>query len=87
MQVILVGHSAGGLSLSDGIQKFGKKKIKLAVFVAATMLKSGYLTHQDIQDVSSLTLSPFLPFLFLYILKISFHSQSTTPQLIYSISQ
>lgn len=49
-QVILVGHSAGGLSLSDGIQKFGKKKIKLAVFVAATMLKSGFLTHQDIQD-------------------------------------
>lgn len=65
VQVILVGHSAGGLSLSDGIQKFGKKKIKLAVFVAATMLKSGYLTHQDIQDVSSLTLSPFLSFLFL----------------------
>lgn len=52
VQVILVGHSAGGLSLSDGIQKFGKKKIKLAVFVAATMLKSGFLTHQDIQDVS-----------------------------------
>lgn len=49
-QVILVGHSAGGLSLSDGIHKFGKKKIKLAVFVAATMLKSGYLTHQDIKD-------------------------------------
>ncbi|XP_057776764.1 methylesterase 17 [Salvia miltiorrhiza] len=49
-QVILVGHSAGGLSLSDAIQRFGKKKIKLAVFVAATMLKSGYLTDQDIKD-------------------------------------
>lgn len=49
-QVILVGHSAGGLSLSDAIHQFGKKKIKLAVFVAATMLKSGYLTDQDIID-------------------------------------
>ncbi|XP_057786862.1 methylesterase 17-like [Salvia miltiorrhiza] len=47
-QVILVGHSAGGLSLCDAILKFGKDKIKLAVFVAATMLKSGFITHQDI---------------------------------------
>ncbi|KAL0452637.1 UNVERIFIED_CONTAM: Methylesterase 17 [Sesamum latifolium] len=49
-QVILVGHSAGGLSLSDAIHKFGKKKIKLAVFVAATMLRSGFVTDQDIKD-------------------------------------
>ncbi|KAL1550360.1 methylesterase 17-like [Salvia divinorum] len=49
-QVILVGHSAGGLSLSDAIHRYGKKKIKLAVFVAATMLKSGYLTNQDLKD-------------------------------------
>ncbi|KAH6763464.1 methyl esterase 17 [Perilla frutescens var. hirtella] len=54
-QVILVGHSAGGLSVTDAIHKFGKKKIKLAVFVAATMLKSGYLTDQDIKDVSFLS--------------------------------
>ncbi|KAL0341182.1 UNVERIFIED_CONTAM: Methylesterase 17 [Sesamum radiatum] len=48
--VILVGHSAGGLSLSDAIHKFGTKKIKLAVFVAATMLRSGFVTDQDIKD-------------------------------------
>ncbi|EYU35190.1 hypothetical protein ABFS82_06G122000 [Erythranthe guttata] len=48
-QVILVGHSAGGLSVSDAMNKFGKKKIKLAVFIAATMLKSGFITHQDIK--------------------------------------
>lgn len=50
--MILVGHSAGGLSLSDAIHKFGKKKIKLAVFIAATMLKSGVSTLEDIHDVS-----------------------------------
>ncbi|KAL8530443.1 hypothetical protein ACS0TY_007469 [Phlomoides rotata] len=49
-QVILVGHSAGGLCLSDAIIKFGKKRIKLAIFVAATMLKSGFATDQDIKD-------------------------------------
>ncbi|KAL0382231.1 UNVERIFIED_CONTAM: Methylesterase 17 [Sesamum calycinum] len=49
-RVILVGHSAGGLSLSDAIHKFGTKKIKLAVFVAATMLRSGFVTDQDIKD-------------------------------------
>ncbi|KAH6761573.1 methyl esterase 17 [Perilla frutescens var. hirtella] len=49
-QVILVGHSAGGLSLSEAIIKFGKEKIKLAVFVAATMLKSGFMTDQDLKD-------------------------------------
>ncbi|KAK4382909.1 Methylesterase 17 [Sesamum angolense] len=43
-------HSAGGLSLSDAIHKFGTKKIKLAVFVAATMLRSGFVTDQDIKD-------------------------------------
>ncbi|KAK6145716.1 hypothetical protein DH2020_022536 [Rehmannia glutinosa] len=49
-QVILVGHSAGGLSLSDAIHKYGKKKIKLAVFIAGTMLRSGCVTDQDIKD-------------------------------------
>ncbi|KAL3650363.1 hypothetical protein CASFOL_006766 [Castilleja foliolosa] len=49
-QVILVGHSAGGLSLSDALHRFGKKKIKLAVFVAATMLRSGIVTEQDVKD-------------------------------------
>ncbi|KAL6531169.1 hypothetical protein OROHE_014238 [Orobanche hederae] len=49
-QVILVGHSAAGLSLSEAINKFGKKKIRLAVFVAATMLRSGFVTDQDVKD-------------------------------------
>ncbi|XP_048231390.1 methylesterase 17 isoform X1 [Ricinus communis] len=48
-QVILVGHSAGGLSVTQATHKFAKK-IRVAVYVAATMLKFGYLTDQDIQD-------------------------------------
>ncbi|CAI9762307.1 unnamed protein product [Fraxinus pennsylvanica] len=48
-KVILVGHSAGGLSLTDAIYKFANK-INLAVFLAATMLKMGYVTDQDIKD-------------------------------------
>ncbi|WRX12852.1 Alpha/beta hydrolase fold-1 - like 10 [Theobroma cacao] len=47
--VILVGHSAGGLSVTQATHKFSKK-IRLAVYVAATMLKLGYLTDQDIKD-------------------------------------
>ncbi|PWA51935.1 hypothetical protein CTI12_AA459030 [Artemisia annua] len=47
--VILVGHSAGGLSVTDATRKF-PNKIRLAVYVAATMLKSGFLTEQDIKD-------------------------------------
>uniref|UniRef100_A0A2N9EUS0 AB hydrolase-1 domain-containing protein n=1 Tax=Fagus sylvatica TaxID=28930 RepID=A0A2N9EUS0_FAGSY len=41
-QVILVGHSAGGLSVTQATHKF-PKKIRLAVYVAATMLKLGNL--------------------------------------------
>ncbi|KAK3014924.1 hypothetical protein RJ639_009940 [Escallonia herrerae] len=48
-QVILVGHSAGGLSVTQATHKFAKK-ISLAVYVAATMLKTGYLTDQDVKD-------------------------------------
>ncbi|XP_047179101.1 methylesterase 17 isoform X1 [Vigna umbellata] len=48
-QVILVGHSAGGLSITQACHKFANK-IRLAVYVAATMLKSGYLTEQDLKD-------------------------------------
>ncbi|KHG20572.1 Pheophorbidase [Gossypium arboreum] len=48
-QVILVGHSAGGLSVTQATHKFANK-IRLAVYVAATMLKSGFLTDQDIKD-------------------------------------
>lgn len=55
MQVILVGHSAGGLSVTDATRKF-PNKIRLAVYVAATMLKGGFLTEQDIKDVSLITM-------------------------------
>ncbi|XP_059663600.1 methylesterase 17-like [Cornus florida] len=49
-KVILVGHSAGGLSLTDASHKFGKK-IGAAIYVAATMLKHGYMTDQDKKDL------------------------------------
>lgn len=47
-QVILVGHSAGGLSVTQACLKF-PKKIKLAVYVAATMLPLGFRAHEDFQ--------------------------------------
>lgn len=49
-QVIIVGHSAGGLSVTQATRKFAKK-IRLAVYVAATMLESGYLTDEDVRIV------------------------------------
>ncbi|KAL1819940.1 hypothetical protein DCAR_0416245 [Daucus carota subsp. sativus] len=48
-QVILVGHSAGGLSVTAATHKFAEK-ISLAVYVAATMLQHGYMTPQDLKD-------------------------------------
>ncbi|KAK7353504.1 hypothetical protein VNO80_18953 [Phaseolus coccineus] len=48
-QVILVGHSAGGLNITQACHKFSNK-IRLAVYVAATMLKLGFLTDQDLKD-------------------------------------
>ncbi|PIA38524.1 hypothetical protein AQUCO_02700020v1 [Aquilegia coerulea] len=48
-KVILVGHSAGGLSVTDAIHRFGKK-ISVAVYVGATMLRRGFLTDADIKD-------------------------------------
>ncbi|CAL9220336.1 unnamed protein product [Arabidopsis halleri] len=48
-QVILVGHSAGGLSVTSGIQRF-PKKICLAVFIGASMLKYGLQTDEDMKD-------------------------------------
>lgn len=49
-KVILVGHSAGGLSVTQATHKFAKK-IRLAVYLAATMLKLGFWTDEDIKDV------------------------------------
>ncbi|KAG6752549.1 hypothetical protein POTOM_044790 [Populus tomentosa] len=37
-QVILVGHGAGGLSLTDALHRFAKKN-RMAIYVAASMLK------------------------------------------------
>ncbi|KAK8696066.1 hypothetical protein V6N13_001205 [Hibiscus sabdariffa] len=52
-QVILVGHSAGGNSLTYAIHKFASK-IRMAIYVAATMLKHGFVTPQDYEDDSTL---------------------------------
>lgn len=51
LQVILVGHSAGGLSVTQATLKF-PNKISVAIYVAGTMLKNGLLTEQDVKDVS-----------------------------------
>ncbi|KAH9767611.1 methylesterase 17 [Citrus sinensis] len=48
-KVILVGHSAGGLSITQASHKFGNK-IRLAVYLAATMLKLGFCTDEDVKD-------------------------------------
>ena len=56
MQVILVGHSAGGVSVTEAIHKF-PEKIQAAVYVGATMLKLGFQSDQDIKDVSFLSFS------------------------------
>lgn len=46
-----MGHSAGGLSITQACHKFSKK-IRLAVYLAATMLKLGYQTEEDMKDVN-----------------------------------
>ncbi|XP_077237001.1 methyl esterase 17 [Tasmannia lanceolata] len=48
-KVILVGHSSGGLNVTYASQEFGDK-IHLAVYVAASMLRFGFSSQQDIQD-------------------------------------
>ena len=40
MQVILVGHSCGGASVSYALEQY-PKKISKAVFLTATMVKDG----------------------------------------------
>lgn len=45
-----MGHSAGGLSVTQATLRFAKK-ISLAVYVAATMLKLGYCTDEDLKLV------------------------------------
>lgn len=68
-QVIIVGHSAGGISVTDAMYKI-TEKIKGVVYVAAPMLKHGFSTTQDIKDVFitlSLSLSLYLCVAVLYI--------------------
>ncbi|KAH7855470.1 hypothetical protein Vadar_025244 [Vaccinium darrowii] len=48
-KVILVGCSAGGLNVTDATYKFGKK-ISLAIYLGATMLKAGFQTEQDFKE-------------------------------------
>lgn len=47
----MVGHSAGGLSVTDATHRF-PKKVRLAVYLGATMLRNGFVTEQDVKDVS-----------------------------------
>ncbi|KAL8154362.1 hypothetical protein V2J09_012122 [Rumex salicifolius] len=47
-KVVLVGHSAGGVSITRTLLDH-PHKVLVAVYVAATMLKSGYLTCEDLQ--------------------------------------
>lgn len=54
-QVILIGHSAGGLSVVHAMHLFGDR-IKQAIFIAATMLQFGYQTDlSEYGDVYDLT--------------------------------
>lgn len=66
-QVILVGHSAGGLSVTQATHKFSKK-IRLAVYVAATMLKLGYSTDEDLKDVKFFLYHVSLGFLYFHLI-------------------
>ncbi|MQL88933.1 hypothetical protein Taro_021498 [Colocasia esculenta] len=48
-KVILVGHSAGGLSVTYATYKFGSK-IEVAVYIGASMLRAGLSSEQDIKN-------------------------------------
>ncbi|XP_021737912.1 methylesterase 17-like isoform X2 [Chenopodium quinoa] len=60
-KVILVGHSAGGISVTEAIHKF-PEKIEAAVYVGATMLKLGFHSDQDVKDDSTLAAMLLRPF-------------------------
>ncbi|KAJ0964701.1 hypothetical protein J5N97_025839 [Dioscorea zingiberensis] len=49
-KVVLVGHSAGGLSLTQALHEFADK-ISVVIFLAAAMLPFGFLTEEDMNDV------------------------------------
>lgn len=48
-KVILVGHSAGGVCVTDAMYKC-PEKIQFVVYLAAPMLKHGFVTEQDFKD-------------------------------------
>ena len=66
-----MGHSAGGLSVTEATHKFAKK-IRLVVYVAATMLKLGYMTDEDVKDVKFSKPFLALPLLFRSEMKSEF---------------
>lgn len=47
-KVVLVGHSAGGLSLTYATHLFSDK-IRVAIYIAATMLPAGFCSEEDVQ--------------------------------------
>ncbi|XP_020522497.1 methylesterase 17-like isoform X2 [Amborella trichopoda] len=59
-KIILVGHSAGGLSLTHATHVFGKSKISLCIYITAAMLRNGFKTDEDLQDctLASMLLKP-----------------------------
>ncbi|CAI0459238.1 unnamed protein product [Linum tenue] len=57
-QVVVVGHSAGGLSVTEASHKF-PNKIRVAVYLAATMLRLGFCTDRDVLDQGTPDLSSY----------------------------
>ncbi|KAL4189877.1 hypothetical protein AMTRI_Chr08g209220 [Amborella trichopoda] len=53
-KIILVGHSAGGLSLTHATHVFGKSKISLCIYITAAMLRNGFKTDEDLQSAPSM---------------------------------
>eukprot|EP00252_Welwitschia_mirabilis_P015784 TRINITY_DN3502_c0_g1_i1.p1 TRINITY_DN3502_c0_g1~~TRINITY_DN3502_c0_g1_i1.p1 ORF type:complete len:274 (-),score=36.33 TRINITY_DN3502_c0_g1_i1:577-1398(-) len=50
-KIVLVGHSAGGLSLTHAIHELGRR-ISVAVYLSATMLPRGFVTEEDFKQGS-----------------------------------
>lgn len=60
--MILVGHSAGGLSLMYAIHRLANK-IHMAIYVAAHMLRHGFVSDQDYKDVRFTLSTSFVQFI------------------------
>lgn len=68
-KIILVGHSAAGLSLMEAIRKY-PATIQVAVFVAGIMLKNGFQNHQDMAFVSLYIFNLINPFSFYLVIQL-----------------